>query len=132
MQRVWTNRNVDLKVFNEKIRQFFEKNEFEVETEESEDTYHLLASGSSEYSIDGQVSVTLKGNPQDFSLTLELQRKSNARKYSMPITLAAALGFGLLLRDEFKTDEEFLNLKKDLWAFADRTAINLTDSASIH
>lgn len=131
MQRVWTNRNVDLKIFNEKIRQFFEQNEFETKTEEIEGTYHIVASGSTEYTIEGQVTVTVKGNPQDLLLTLELQKKSKPRKYSMPMTLSTALGFGFLLRDEFKTDEEFLELKKDLWAFADKTVIDLTDSANV-
>jgi hypothetical protein len=129
MQRVWTNRNVDLKLFEEKVREFFEGNQFDLKVDASENTYVLVANGSPEYKIDGQAKVTLTGTPQDFSITLELERTSKAKKYSMPITLAASLGLGLLLRDEFKSDEEFLNLRRDLWAFADRAAINLTGSA---
>jgi hypothetical protein len=130
MQRIWTNRNVDLKLFEGKIQEFFKENEFEVVVDETENTFNLLANGSPKYNISGQAKVTLTGTPQDFTITLTLDRKSKAMKYSMPITLAASLGLGLLLRDEFKSDEEFLNLKRDLWAFADRTAINLTGSAS--
>lgn len=130
MQRVWTNRNVDLKLFWEKIREFLEKSDFETTIDQSEDTYHLMAEGSTDYMINGQVTVTLTGTPQDFSIMLELERKGKDRKYSIPITLAASLGFGLLLRDEFKSDEAFLNLRRDLWAFADRAAINLTGSAN--
>jgi len=129
MQRVWTNRNVDLKLFWEKMCKFFEENDFETTIDQSEDTYHLVAEGSAEYVINGQVTVTLTGNPQDFSIVLELERKD--RKYPIPMTLAASFGFGLLLRDEFKSDEAFLDLRRDLWAFADRTAINLTGSAKI-
>jgi hypothetical protein len=131
MQRVWTNRNVDLKLFWGKMREFFEENDFETTIHQSEDIYHLVAEGSTEYVINGQVTVTLTGNPQDFSIVLELDRKGKYRKYSIPMTLAASFGFGLLLRDEFKSDEAFLNLRRDLWAFADRTAINLTGSAKI-
>lgn len=131
MQRVWTNRNVDLKLFWEKMREFFEGADFETTIDQSEDTYHLVAEGSTEYIINGQVTVTLTGTPQDFSIMLELERKGKERKYSIPITLAASLGFGLLLRDEFKSDEAFLNLRRDLWAFADRAAINLTGSAKM-
>lgn len=130
MQRVWTNRNVDLKLFWEKIREFLEKSDFETTIDQSEDTYHLMAEGSTDYMINGQVTVTLTGTPQDFSIMLELERKGKETKYSIPITLAASLGFGLLLRDEFKSDEAFLNLRRDLWAFADRAAINLTGSAN--
>lgn len=130
MQRVWTNRNVDLKLFEEKIREFFEENEFDVTADESESIYHLVANGSPNYQMNGQAKVTLAGTPQDFTLMLELERNSRAKKYSIPITLAASLGFGLLLRDEFKSDEAFLNLRRDLWAFADRAAINLTGSAN--
>jgi hypothetical protein len=130
MQRVWTNRNVDLNSFKEKIREFFENNDFEISVNESGDTYPLIASGSLKYRINGQVSVTIAGTPQDFSITLEQEKKSNPGKYSLPMTLTVFLGGGLLLRDEFKSDEAFLNLRRDLWAFADRAAINLTGSAS--
>ena len=129
MQRVWTDRNVDLKLFEEKIREFFEGNEFDVVVDETENTFNLVANGSPKYNINGQAKVTLAGTPQDFTITLTLERKSRAMKYSLPITLAASLGLGLLLRDEFKSDEEFLNLRRDLWAFADRAVINLTGSA---
>jgi hypothetical protein len=131
MQRTWTNRNVNLRLFADKIREFLEKNEFDLTFDESENTYVFIARGSPEYRIDGQAKVTLSGNPQDFSIMLEIERTSHAKKYSMPITLAASLGLGLLLRDEFKSDEEFLNLRKDLWAFSDRVAINLTGSGEM-
>jgi arginine decarboxylase-like protein len=128
MQRVWSNRNVDLNLFKEKIREFFEKNDFEVVIDESESLYHITANGSSNYQIEGHISVTLEGTPEDFSIRLE-QQKSREKKYSLPITLAASLGFGLLLREEFKSDEAFTKLRRDLWAFADRAVINLTGSA---
>ena len=131
MQRIWTNRNVNLDLFTERIREFLEENEFEIENGESGNTLprQLTASGSSKYRIEGQVAVTIGGAPQDFSLTLERRLKSKPKKYSLPITLTTFLGGGLLLRDEFKSDEAFLYLKRDLWAFADRTVINITDSA---
>jgi len=129
MQRVWTNRNVDLNSFKERIREFFENNDFEISVNESGDTYHLVADGSLKYRINGQVSVTIAGTPQDFSITLEQEKKSKPTKYSLPMTLTVFLGGGLLLRDEFKSDETFLKLKKELWVLADRTAIDLTGSA---
>jgi len=130
MQRMWTNRNVDLNSFKERIREFFENNDFEISVNELGDTYRLVAGGSLKYRINGQVSVTIAGTPQDFSITLEQEKKSKPGKYSLPMTLTVFLGGGLLLRDEFKSDEAFLNLRRDLWAFADRAAINLTGSAS--
>lgn len=129
MQRVWSKRNVNLNLFKEKIREFLEKNAFDVVANESQNTYHLLASGSPNYQIDGQVSLTLEGTPEDFSIRLEQERKSRIRKHSLPITLAASLGFGLALREEFDPNEAFLDLRRDLWAFADRAVINLTGSA---
>jgi hypothetical protein len=130
MQRTWTNRNVDLNSFKEKIREFFENNDFEISVNESGDTYNLLAGGSIKYRINGQVSVTIAGTPQEFSMILEQEKKSKPTKYSLPMTLTVFLGGGLLLRDEFKSDEALLSLRRDLWAFADRAAINLTGSAS--
>ena len=130
MQRVWTNRNVDLNSFKERIREFLENSDFEISANESGDAYHLVAGGSLKYRINGQVSVTIAGTPQDFSITLEQEKKSKPGKFSLPMTLTVFLGGGLLLRDEFKSDEALLNLRRDLWAFADRAAINLTGSAS--
>ena len=128
MQRMWTNRNVDLNSFKERIREFLENNDFEISVNESGDTYHLVTGGSLKYRINGQVSITIAGTPQDFSITLEQEKKSKPGKYSLPMTLTVFLGGGLLLRDEFKSDEAFLKLKKDLWVLADRTAIDLTGS----
>ena len=130
MQRGWTNRNVDIDLFKERIRGFFENNDFEISVDESGDTHHLVACGSLKYRINGQVSVAISGTPQDFSMTLEQEKESKRRKYSLPMTLTVFLGGGLLLRDEFKSNEAFLNLRRDLWAFADRAAINLTGSAT--
>jgi len=130
MQRYWTNRNIDLELFWKKISELLQGKDFEVAVDQSKNPHNLVAEGSPNYKIDGRVSVTLTGTPQDFSIIIELERKEKQRKYSIPMTLAASLGLGLLLRDEFKSDEAFLNLRKDLWAFADRTAINLTGSAT--
>ena len=130
MQRGWTNRNVDIDLFKERIHEFFENNDFEISVDESGDTHRLVASGSLKYRINGQVSVAIAGTPQDFSITLEQEKESKPRKYSLPMTLTVFLGGGLLLRDEFKSNEAFLNLRRDLWAFADRAAINLTGSAT--
>ena len=130
MQRYWTNRDIDLELFWKKISEFLQGKDFEVAVDQSKNPHNLVAEGSPKYRIDGCVSVTLTGTPQDFSIIIELERKGKQRKYSIPMTLAAFLGLGLLLRDEFKSDEAFLNLRRDLWAFADRAAINLTGSAS--
>lgn len=129
MQRTWTNRNVNLDLFWKKISEFLEGKGFEISEDKSKNAHQLVAEGSPDYRINGRVAVVLTGTPQDFSITIELERKGKQSKYSIPITLAASLGFGLLLRDESKSDEAFLNLKRDLWAFADRAAINLTGSA---
>ena len=131
MQRMWTNRNVDLNSFKERIREFFENSDFEISVNDSGDTCRLVAGGSLKYSMNGQVSVTIAGTPQDFSIILEQEKVSKPRKYSLPMTLTAFFGGGLLLRDEFKSDEAFLKLRRDLWAFADRAAINLTGSAKM-
>jgi hypothetical protein len=130
MQRTWTDRNVDLKLFWKKISEFLDGKDFEMTENESDGSHHAVLEASPTYRIDGRVTVTLTGTPQDFSIIIELERKGKQRKYSIPITLAASLGLGLLLRDEFRSDEAFLNLRRDLWAFADRTAINLTGSAT--
>jgi hypothetical protein len=129
MQRVWTNRNVDLALLKQKVQEFFQDNDFDTVTSEYENVYHLAASGSSNYTINGQIEVTIRGTPQDILVELEHQSKGKQKKYSMPMTLTIFMGAGILLRDEFKSDEAFLKLKKDFWTFLDRTVNSLTNSA---
>jgi hypothetical protein len=129
MRKNWTKRNVDLDLFKEKIRKFLEENEFEIDEDTTieAELCRLVASGSSKYRIEGQIVVTIAGTPEEVTLTLERMNKSKPKKYSMPMTLTTFLGGGLLLRDEFKSDENFLKLKKDLWTFTDETVNSLSN-----
>src|SRR4030065_842575 len=109
MQRGWTNRNVDIDLFKERIHEFFENNDFEISVDESGDTHRLVASGSLKYRINGQVSVAIAGTPQDFSITLEQEKESKPRKYSLPMKLKVFLGGGILLQSEVKNTKTYLN-----------------------
>ena len=121
---------MNLKLFWKGIEEFFEKQEFQVTSSQPGDNYCLMVEGSPNYRISGAVKMTLTGTEQDFSIQIEQERKAKERKYSIPITLATSLGMGFLLVDEFKSDEAFLKLKKDLWIFADETVQRLTNSAN--
>jgi hypothetical protein len=129
MKKNWTKRNINVDTFKEKIRKFLEENEFEINNDKTMETElcRLEASGSLKYRIEGEIVVIITGTSEDLTLTLERINKSKPKKYSMPMTLTTFLGGGLLLRDEFISDENFLKLKKDLWIFADETVDNLSN-----
>jgi len=75
MQRSWSKKNVDLKLLAEEIGEFFKDNDFEVVVNETKSGYQLLAKGSPNYEINGQISVAVDGKPEEFSIKLELERK---------------------------------------------------------
>jgi len=127
LQKNWIDRNVDLKLLVTEIGKFFTDNDFDVTANETESGYQLLARGSPNYEINGQVSVTVDGKPEEFSITIELQ--SESKVFSYPIILTTIFGGGFLFRQFFRSDEEWMKLKRDFWQQIDGIVAWLSGSA---
>jgi len=129
MERAWSKRNVDLRLLKDNINEFLENNDFDVTINETGGGYQLLASGSTTYVMKGEVSIVIRGKPDEFTVNLELQRKRRERFLSLPMTLTAFFGFGYFLLEDFKSDETWLKFKKDFKEHADRIVTQLGGSA---
>jgi hypothetical protein len=130
MQRNWSNKYVDLNLLTEKISEFFKNNDFEVIVNETNHNHQLIATGSPTYEMNGQVLVTVRGKPEEFTIELELQTKKGDEFFSYPIILATLLGGGYLLREHYKTDESWIKFKRDFWEHTDRIVTYLSGSAT--
>ena len=130
MQKYYSNTNVDLNLLVKRIEEFFKENEFEIVTNQTENGNNLLACNSPYYIVNGTVEVTVIGNPQEFSITLELQRKKKSKIFSLEYQMMALFGGGYAIIQEFKADEAWIDLKKDFWQEVNRAIASLTGSAS--
>jgi hypothetical protein len=129
MQKTWLNRNIDLNMLAEKIEEFFKDNNFDIAANTTNNVYQLLAKNSPYYLVNGQVSVTINGKPEELSITINLQSKES-RILSFPMILTTFFGGGSLITQHFKSEESWTELRKDFWQYVDRIIQHLGESAS--
>jgi hypothetical protein len=131
MQKTWLNTNINLDLLAEKIEEFFKKNDFDTITNKTNNGYSLQAKNSPNYLINGQISVTINGKPEEFSITIDLQRRES-RVLSFPMLLTSFFGGGYLITQHFKSEESWIELKKDFWQHVNRIISYLSGLASIN
>jgi len=130
MQRNWSKRNVDLNQLSEKVTEFFKDDYFEVTTNETKNCHRILAKDSPNYDINGQIAVTIDGKPEEFSIKIELQKENKPKILSFPTILTTLLGGGYLLIQHSKSDEEWIEFRKNFWQQVDRIVMSLSSSAN--
>lgn len=126
MQKTWLNRNINLDMLAEKIEEFFKDNDFDVAVNKGNDNYQLLAKSSPYYSINGQVLVTINGKPEKFYITIDLQSKES-RIPSFPMILTTFFGGGFLITQHFKSEESWIEFKKDFWQYVETIVQKLSN-----
>ena len=126
MQRNWSNRNVDLKELKEKIAAFLNENDFEVAIMETPKGHQLEAGSSPRYNVGGPILISIEGQPNEFSIEMELQIKKPSRIFQAP-TLLALFGGGFLLTQRLKADEAWMKFKKSFWENMERIITDLSD-----
>jgi len=122
----WVGRDVDLELFSERIKQFFEERQFPSKVEgRSKEEFWITAilrrvSGSD---LAGNAKVTVRGKPNDFEV--EFAAGSGSRRLAKLSGFVALLGGGALLLRDLKASEELERLEKEFWLFVDRQVDNL-------
>ncbi len=127
MQRNWTKKNVDLTLLTARIADFFKEKDFEAVKGETSTGYQILGEDSPHFRIQGYVSVTIEGKPEDFTVTLEHCRDKKRSWYS-PFLLTM-LGGGYLMSRRLKSEEAWTKLEKELWKHVENAVLNTTNSA---
>jgi hypothetical protein len=104
--------NVSLSSLVKEIIQFFESKEFNnVTALETETGYQVIAGDSKHYKIEKDVSVTIQGKANDF--TISLTSNTEERRPSLPLILTSMFGGGYFLLKNFKSEEAMQKLERD-------------------
>ena len=115
MQTSWKGQNVNLANLVQKIIQFFESNRFDnVTALKTETGYQVIAGDSNRYKMENDVSVTVNGMPDDFSVSLTSCKQE--KKFALPLILTSMFGGGFFVLKDLKSDEAMQKLERDFRA----------------
>ena len=127
MKRPYQGRNVDLSLLAQWIERFFRKKEFKVTRETDEEIFRIVARPTYVHDIVDTTTVTVSGNPKDFTVKLYIGARSETL---MKIgQLASLFGLGVLFLRGIKSDEAEDTLQREFWIFVEEKIDFLTDSA---
>lgn len=129
MRRRITDQNINLASLVDSLVEFFTKRDFEATKGETENGFEILAYDSPHYKLEGYSDVTVEGDRNDFTVSLELHKESERRYPSRSIFLTTMLGGGYFLLKRLKSDETFLKLEKEFWAHVENTLLLARGSA---
>jgi hypothetical protein len=128
MQRNWKEKNVDLAQLITRIGDFFKMKDFEAVRGEIPTGYQILARGSPYFKIGGEVSVTVEGKPDDFTVGFEFCTDKKKSDFPHSIFLESMIIGGYFLSKRLKSEEAWLNLKKEFWRHVENTVLQLGNS----
>lgn len=130
MEKKWTQENIDLALLTDNIGQFFKDNNFEAVKGEIPTGFQIIAAGSPRFKTGKPVTVTIEGEPKDFTIKLELaEEEKKERKSLRNIWLMHMIGAGFLITEKLKSEEAWENLKRELWRHIENVIPCLKNSA---
>lgn len=113
MQKTWTNQNINIQTLTEKIIKYLEKENFELIVYQEEEGYLIVAASSPKYGIEGDITIQIHGNPNNFSIKIE--NKKEKGEYKIPPLLATMFGGGYFLLKKLKTEEKYIEFTRQFW-----------------
>ena len=129
MQKRWSNKNVDLELLTGCIGDFFKEKEFDAVKGESSNGYQILAENSPRFELNGYLSVTVKGDPNDFVVALDFYGEKKRKGLMVgPLTMAL-FGGGIFLSRRLKSEENWIKFEREFWDYVDNALMRLADSA---
>ena len=120
MERKWADKNVDLARFTIHVGEFFKKNDFEAYKEKLENGFKIEALDSPKYKMDGLVTVTIEGDPNNLKVTLERSGIEN-KHHINSMYLTAAFGGGYFLLKRMKSEENWRMFEKEFWRYVENS-----------
>lgn len=128
MRKCWSDKNVNLELLTRYIGNFFKEKEFNAIKGESQSGYQILAEDSPRFELDGGVSVTIEGHPNDFFVDLDFCGEKEKRLLLGPLTMSL-FGGGFFYLRRLKRKENWIKLEKEFWKYVDNALLRLADSA---
>lgn len=129
MERRWVAKNVDLERLASSIVDFLKISDFEIVSGETASEYAIFAGDSPCFPIDGCVSVTIQGKPEDFMVKMELDGGKKKRSLFISPFLMSLFGGGLLLSRRFRSEEAWFKFEREFWRQLENNVVQLTDSS---
>jgi hypothetical protein len=112
VQRNWKDLNVNLSNLVQKVIQFFESREFnDITALKTETGYEVIAGDSRHYKMENNVSVTIEGKPEDFTISLTSCKEE--KRSTLPLILTSMFGGGYFLLKNFRSEEAMQKLERD-------------------
>ena len=127
LEKRWVNKNVDFKLLATQVGNFFKEKDFEAIKGETPTGYQILAENSPCFRLDGYVTVTIEGKPDDFLVKVELCRNGKKHSFAPIIFTTMFLGGYFILRG--KSDEHWMTFEKEFWRYVDNVMLYLNNSA---
>lgn len=122
----WVNKNVNLRLLAESLKEFFESEGFHCVVEETRGNLKILAVPSQNLNILDNVVVSIRGTPNDF--TVDLATGSNTRLYILLGGLTQLFGGGFLLSKGLKSQEKLRFVEDKFWEFVKIKIMSLSES----
>jgi len=93
--------------------------------------YQIFAGDSPYFKINGYVSVTVEGKPDDSVVDFKLctEDKKGRSLHASPLLELMFIG-GYFLKKRLKAEEECLKLEKEFWKHAENAVLQLSNSAT--
>lgn len=118
MEKKFTKKDTNIKTLTQHICNFLKEKDFEIMKGESDKGYQILAANSPHYRTRQVLNITIEGKPNNFTIRLEPAEKKK-RKSTRSIWLMQMLGGGILLAEQWKSEEAWTKLEKEFWNYAD-------------
>lgn len=112
MQKSWLNQNINIQTLTERIVKFLENEEFDITVFKEEKGYSIIANNSPKYKIEGNITIQIHGEPNDFIIKIDNEER---RKSRFPLLLAAMFGGGYFLLKKLKSDERYIEFTRTFW-----------------
>ncbi len=129
MEKTWKGKNVSLDLFTAYVGEFFKTRDFEAIRGETPTGYHIFASDSPHCKLEGYVSVSVEGKPEDFTVKIDLCSKAKKSAFHPPTFLVTMFTGGYFFLRRLKSDEAWLKLEKEFWQHVENNILHLTGSA---
>jgi hypothetical protein len=129
MHKNWKEKNVDLALLTTRIGDFFKVNDFEAVKGTISTGYQIFAENSPYFKINGYVSVTIEGTPEDFTVNFELCTDKKKRDLPHSIFLESMFLGGYFILRRLKSEEAWLKLEKEFWRHVENAVLRLSNYA---
>jgi hypothetical protein len=128
MEKRWINKHVDLALLTTRIGEFFKRKDFNAIKGDTPTGHQIFAEDSLHYRLDGCVSVTIEGKPDDFVVKFELCSPEKKSSLISPLLTQMFLS-GYFLSRRLKSAEDWTKLERKFWIYVDNTILQLTSSS---